>query len=247
MGRNFRRTRLQTPLGSHFMLEERLALSTVGVVPRSHAPAVVRNLAQASHRSNHAPQSQGGANRHFSHLQNHGKNNQTVAPTSRRWSWLVNTYWYVPTKNLSATLFNSSTGTLAPVSDQTVYHITGYRNGYFWGKTVTQIGSGSATSSSLVGSITPEGSILLTFTSTGGSSSPAVTEGFGKMVRKGHRWSMENQMFTSPSQTVQIGHWAYMMQTKPGMPSWRSLPGSGLSVPAFMSQFDGTAPQPIGP
>ena len=62
----------------------------------------------------------------------------------RRWSWLANTYWYVPTSNLPAVLFNSSTGTLAPVSDQTVFQITGYRDGYFWGKAVTQLGSSSA-------------------------------------------------------------------------------------------------------
>ncbi len=119
-----------------------------------------------------------------------------VFPTAYRWSWLADTYWYVPTSNLSAVLFNSSTGTLAPVSDQTVYHITGYRDGYFWGKTVTQLGSSSASCSSLVGSVTPEGKVLMTFTATSSSSSPSITEGFGTMQRKFGRWTMENQMFT---------------------------------------------------
>ena len=120
-----------------------------------------------------------------------------VAPTVGRWSWLADTYWYVPTRNLSAVLFNSSTGTLAPVSDQTVFQITGYREGYFWGKTVTQLGSSPASSSSLVGSVTPQGQALLTFTSTGSTSSPSVTDGYGTMRRKSGQWTMENQMFTS--------------------------------------------------
>ena len=30
-----------------------------------------------------------------------------------------------------------------------------------------------------------------------------------------------------PSDKLQIGHWAYMLQTRPGMASWKSLPGAG--------------------
>ena len=132
-------------------------------------------------------------------------------------------------------LYNSSTGRLTPVSDQTVYHIADYSNGYFWGESVTQLGSSSASSSSMLGSVTPEGRVLLTFTQTSTNSSPSITEGFGKMQRKFGQWTMENQMFTSPNETLQIGHWAYMVRTRPGMPSWNSLPSAGVSVPVFMS------------
>lgn len=159
-----------------------------------------------------------------------------VAPTVNRWSWLANTYWYVPPMNLPAVLYNSSTGSLIPVSDQTVYHITGYREGYFWGDAVTQLDSSSASSSTLIGSVTPEGRVLLTFTVTSTNSSPFVTEGFGKMQRKFGQWTMANQMFTAPNETLQIGHWAYMLQTRPGMPSWNSLPSAGVSVPVFLSE-----------
>jgi len=159
-----------------------------------------------------------------------------VSPTVKRWSWLANTYWYVPPMNLPAVLYNSSTGTLIPVSDQTVYHITGYREGYFWGDAVSQLGSSSSSSSTLIGSVTPEGRVLLTFTVTSTNSSPSVTEGFGKMQRKFGQWTMENQMFTAPNETLQIGHWAYMLQTRPGMPSWNSLPSAGVSVPVFLSE-----------
>jgi hypothetical protein len=159
-----------------------------------------------------------------------------ISPTANRWSWLAGTYWYVPPMNLPAVLYNSSTGTLIPVSDQTVFQIIGYRTGYFWGKAVTQLGSLPSSTSTMIGSVTPEGKVLLTFTLTSTNSSPSITEGFGTMTWKFHQWTMENQMFTSPSETSQIGHWAYMLQTRPGMPSWNSLPSAGVSVPTFLSE-----------
>lgn len=162
--------------------------------------------------------------------------NSPAGPTTRRWAWLADTYWCVPTANLPAVLYNGSTGAGAPASDQTVFHITGYSRGYFSGSVVTQLGSSAPSSSNMIGSVTPEGAVLLSITKTGASSSPAVTQGIGKMSKRLGQWTMENQMFTSPNETLQIGHWAYMVQTRPGMPSWRSLPGVGESAPTFLSQ-----------
>jgi hypothetical protein len=138
--------------------------------------------------------------------------------------------------NLPAVLDDSSTGTLIPVEDQTVYHIVGYREGYFWGNAVTQLGSSSPSNTTMIGSVTPEGRVILTFTATSTNSSPSITQGYGKMQRKFGQWTMENQMFTSPSETLQIGHWAYMLQTRPGMASWNTLPSVGVSVPEFVSE-----------
>jgi hypothetical protein len=129
-------------------------------------------------------------------------------PIVRRWSWLANAYWYVPPPNLPAVVYNSTTGSRRIVSDQTVFHIKNYFDGYFWGDTVTQLGPTPAVSSTLLGSVTPQGKVLLTFTQTSGSSSPSITSGFGTMRRRFGKWTMENQMFTSPSATIQIGHWA---------------------------------------
>ncbi len=56
--------------------------------------------------------------------------------TSSDWSWLLNTYWYVPEENLLAYEVVASTGAITPIQDQTVFQITGYDGGYFWGKTV---------------------------------------------------------------------------------------------------------------
>lgn len=246
MSRVMKQRRRPSVLSGHFVLEERVVMSAISSHP-IQPPALVQGTSHHGHGSVHMSPARADSAAHgASHQARRLNSPRMIAPTAKRWSWLAHTYWFVPTANLPATIFNSSTGTLSPVSDQTVFEITGYRNGYFWGKTVTQLGSASASSSMLVGSITPQGEVLLSFTSTGGGSSPSVTQGYGRMRLKRGQWSMENQMFSPPTESFQVGHWAYMMQTRPGRPSWHSLPGSGLSVPAFLSQYEGSVPQPIG-
>ncbi|MCC3243927.1 hypothetical protein LG047_01085 [Methylocystis sp. WRRC1] len=154
------------------------------------------------------------------------------------WSWLKNTYWIVPPQNLPSLLFNPSSNVLLPAADQTVYHITDYRGGYFWGKNVTKVGRLPVACSSLVGSVTPTGRVLLSFTSVKSDGSESVQQGFGEMVLQGHAWTMLNQTSTSS-----FAHWAYMVQSKPGDASWRSLPGVRQSVPDFLAQCPGSGPQ----
>ncbi len=240
-----RRSRQHFIPGRDALLEDRLVMSSPGRVTYLLPPSLGSTVRH--HQREFAPIRQGPVQAEV-RVANHPAHHEArinAAPTVKRWSWLADTYWYVPTSNLPAVLFNSSTGKLAPVSDQTVFHITGYRDGYFWGTTVTQLGSSSASCSSMVGSVTPQGKVLLTFTSTSSSSSPSITEGSGVMQRKFGKWTMENQMFTSPGQTLQIGHWAYMVQTHPGLPSWNALPSSGVSVPEFLGQCAGCGPQPV--
>jgi hypothetical protein len=160
--------------------------------------------------------------------------------TPRRWQWLANTYWIVPPKGLPAIIFNTQSGKIAPVLDQTVYHITGYRDGYFWGETVAQYSNfGSPSSAAVIGSVTPEGKLLLNFVASDG-----VTTGIGSMTYKRGSWTMENQMFTGTS-TSRIGHWAYMVQVKPGMKAWNNLPFVNVSVPTFLSNYNLPKPSTI--
>ncbi len=166
--------------------------------------------------------------------------NLARASGARHWAWLANTYWYVPSTNLLATLYQPSSGAIISVKDQTVYHISGYYQGYFWGETVSQFDSLSPSSSALVGTVTPQGHVLLNF-----SGSSNVTQGIGTMVRKGRQWTMENQMFSGSSSSIQIGHWAYMVQTRPGTKSWNSLPSAGVSVPQFLSNYSQPVPTPV--
>ncbi len=219
-----------------YSLEGRVLLSVTGHATVTKPPMEVGSL---SHNTHELAPARAISARSPAPVANHivvHPASAAVSSTARRWSWLANTYWYVPTSNLCAVLFNSATGSVQPVSDQTVFHITNYGDGYFWGESVTQLGSSSASTASMLGSVTPEGKVLLTFTTTSTNSSPFITEGYGTMIRKYGQWTMENQMFTSPSDTLQIGHWAYMLQTHPGMASWYSLPGADVSVPAFLSQ-----------
>jgi len=164
-----------------------------------------------------------------------------ASDTTKKWSWLANTYWYVPTKNLPAYIYSPATNSLAPVSDQTVYYIAGYADGYFWGNLVGQIASGSPSCQSIIGSVTPEGSVYLSINNLPYSPGNSPTTGLGRMVKKGGQWTMQNQMSTGLS-ALQIGHWAYMVQTKPGQPSWNSLPGVNVSVEQFLGLCPNNTP-----
>jgi hypothetical protein len=214
-----------------FSLERRQLLTSLGHLASTPSAALIDTFPSTHVIHPHTGPAEHDASRRAEHP--HVK---VVTPSVRRWSWLANTYWYVPPPNLPAVLYNSKTGTLTPDSDQTVYHIAGYKNGYFWGQSATQLGSNPPSDSSMLGSVTPEGRVLLTFTATSDNGSPSITEGFGEMQRKSGQWTMENQMFTAPTETLQIGHWAYMMQTHPGLPSWSSLPSASVSVPTFLNQ-----------
>ncbi len=167
------------------------------------------------------------------------------AATVRDWRWLEGTTWYVPTTGLPAYVYMPEQNQLVPVQDQTVYTITGYRNGYFWGRTAAKLGGGDITCKSLVGSVTPEGNIYLTFTDYPYVDGSVTTIGVGKMVVKARQWTMANQMSTGSS-SAQVGHWAYMVQTKPNKASWHSLPGVDMSVEAFMQPCLAAAPNTPG-
>lgn len=167
------------------------------------------------------------------------------AATVRDWSWLNGTTWIVPPTGLTAYVYSPAQNQLVPVQDQTVYTITGYRNGYFWGRTAAKLGSNDISCKALVGSVTPEGKIYLTFTDYPYNDGAAATIGIGSMVRKGKQWTMANQMSTG-STSAQVGHWAYMVQSRPGSASWYSLPGVNMPVPEFMQPCMDAAPNTPG-
>jgi hypothetical protein len=164
-------------------------------------------------------------------------------PNRSDWSWLQDTYWYVPTENLSALQLDPENNTLTWVVDQTVWHVTGYDNGYFWGVSATLIRqSGEETAQqgpasrpvcfSMLGTITPEGEVHLTFIPSLTSSSRSATIGIGCAVKHQSGWSLEMQM--SSGNDTRTAHWAYMVRVQPGDASWESLPGVGISVPQML-------------
>jgi hypothetical protein len=151
-------------------------------------------------------------------------------PPASPWEFLKDSYWTVPADNLRAYVTTGSLPTPIPSEDQTVYHITEYRDGYFWGSNATSINH-NVTCAALMGSVTPEGRVLLSFVTTASDGTTSQQVGYGQMTLKNGAWTMLNQT-AAPN----FAHWAYMVQSKPGDASWKRLPGVGQSVGDFLGQ-----------
>lgn len=161
---------------------------------------------------------------------------------SQRWAWLAadgGTYWYVPQAGLPAYRWRTSDPAGASqVSDQTVWHIERFENGYVFGPVVAQLDDQAPQCQYLVGSITPDGQVYLTFNTTGGSGSPTLTTGIGKVIEDQTGPVFQMQMATGSTQ-LQVTHWAQMTQCREGQPCWHSLPGlDGTSISQFLGNCD---------
>ncbi len=106
-----------------------------------------------------------------------------------RWSWLGEdggTYWYVPEKYLPALLWlTTEPESYASISDQTVWHINKFEDGYFFGPLSVKFETFPVLCQFLIGSITPGGRVYITFNSLFDPprGSPALTVGLGEMVK----------------------------------------------------------------
>ncbi len=160
-------------------------------------------------------------------------------PTSRRttWDFLANSYWYVPTPYLRALQFTSGNNEFAWVGDQTVWHLTDCNGGYFWGACAAAFfNAGEANAnpppavqqSRILGSLTPEGRVLMNFISGSGKRESIVT-GYGTLVKVRGEWAFQMQMSTGKVGT-QLLHWADMLQTREGDRTFAKLPGVNYSV-----------------
>lgn len=163
------------------------------------------------------------------------------------WEFLADTYWYVTPPDLPALQLSVDDDVLTWQGDQTVWHISGYQNGYFWGvtsvvtfdldqaKRVEQVNAreaGRPRHLSLVGTVTAGGQVQITFI-RGNRLSESVTSGLGRMTRAGGEWVFQMQMSTAAGGD-QLLHWADMRQTKEGDASWERLPGVARSVPEML-------------
>jgi hypothetical protein len=137
-------------------------------------------------------------------------------PKPGRWSWTEGTIWYVPPAGFPAILTSPDSSKVGEVYDQTVYSIDRYWKGYVWGYQRVQFWQKSDTTpvapdsdptcARMVGSITPEGTLNISFTPLDGSTR---TTGVGFMQQFEGEWTMEMQM-TTGTDDVQLSHWAYM-------------------------------------
>ncbi|HTQ81603.1 MAG TPA: hypothetical protein VMM92_16525 [Thermoanaerobaculia bacterium] len=159
------------------------------------------------------------------------------------WSWLAGTYWFVPQPYLPALALDPGSGLLSWQVDQTVWHISGYETGYFWGVTAALTydaeeglpAHGPAARVghlTMLGTVLPEGQVQMTFLSDRKGSSPTI--GLGRIAKIGEAWSFGMQMSTERGND-RLLHWAQMIETHEGDASWSQLPGLDLSVPQMLS------------
>jgi hypothetical protein len=163
------------------------------------------------------------------------------------WKWLEGTYWYCAADSMPA-VQGQGTHSFGWVIDQTVWFITGYWDGYFWGVASVLLTKAGETPDpagkkdmTFLASITPEGQVYIAFI----RSAVASTVGTGRMTSHQEKPSFEMQMSSGPGAAVTL-HWAYMMQVRPGDPEWTCLPGTGVSVESMVSGIEPPAPVPPG-
>jgi|GEM_PF-2694768 len=150
---------------------------------------------------------------------------------------LQNSLWVVPPQTLLSYHYSGSTYTAE--SDQTVWVINVYKHGYFFGQAYTLINNTTRSLRNMIGTITPCGSVYITFYSTDGeSSSNDLVTGLGKMI-----CSYGNPLFIMQMNSAQGGadglsHWSYMTKVYPNDCWYQKLPGVGISVPDFINQFN---------
>ena len=153
------------------------------------------------------------------------------------WSWVKDTFWYVTEEDLPAVVTDLTTSQHSFVIDQTVWQIEEYSHGYFWGKTVVQFTGQPRQCLSMVGSITPEGAVQMTFALPLGFPVPGLglslkTSGLGIMRLLRGEWRVEMQMTTGVTELVT--HWAYMAQCRPGDECNQQLPGVAVPLQQFL-------------
>jgi hypothetical protein len=164
----------------------------------------------------------------------------------REASSLSGSYWYCAAETVPA-IRTQGKDSLGAVADQTVWYVSGARHRYFWG-----VGSALVTAEgetpdiddksdfTFYGSVTPSGSVHITFLLATGS-----TIGTGTIVDHRGEAAFEMQMSSGPSAAMVV-HWAYMLQVQPGNPAWNHLPGTGgLSVEDMVGSL--TPPQVVEP
>lgn len=170
----------------------------------------------------------------------------TIASENRSdWKWLAGTYWYCPAQCMPA-IQSQRNNTFQWINDQTVWYISGCKDGYFWGVSSTLLtpfgeepDATNKTDMTFFASITPSGQVHITFV----SSARSTTIGTGLMTTYQDEPSFEMQMSSGPGVPLVV-HWAYMLQIEPGDPEWMSLPGAGVSVETMVGGLE--APEPEG-
>ena len=147
----------------------------------------------------------------------------------------TNSSWVVPPQTLLAYLYDN--GTVTPAIDQTVWVINTYDRGYFAGQSYTAINNAILSQKYLIGSVTSEGQVFMTFYS-GTSTSTDLITGLGNLkVKSSGQCLFTMQMNSGQNGVSGLTHWSYMIPVHPGDVFYNNLPGTNMSVPQFIAQF----------
>lgn len=161
--------------------------------------------------------------------------NKTLNSADKYQYCFKNSTWIVPPQTLLAYLYDNANA--IPVSDQTVWVISSYNQGYFTGQSYTAIDNSLLSQKYLIGSVTSEGKVLITFYS-GTSSSTSLVSGIGDLsVKSSGQCSFTMQMNSGQNGVNGLTHWSYMIPVNPGDVFYNNLPGTNMSVPQFLAQF----------
>lgn len=150
---------------------------------------------------------------------------------------IKDTVWIVPPSTLLAYQYSPSSYTA--VTDQTVWVIDGYDNGYFFGSSYTAVinsGSTTYTQKKILGTVTSGGAVYITFIPTGAVSTTDLVNGIGTFVNLQGSYQFVMQM-NAGSTLDGLSHWSYMISINQNSPYFYNLPGVNQSLPEFLSHF----------
>ena len=170
---------------------------------------------------------------------------QDLPATRLDWAWLAGSTWIVPPADLPAMQMDPKEDAVRWVVDQTVWRFQGYRTGYVWGYGVAMLrppnpenpGPAEAETQqclTILGTVTPDGAVHLTFVPTVARRSTLATIGTGRIwtqIAPGQpspKPTFEMQMSTGSGDRT--GHWAHMIQVTEADAMWSALPGFTVGV-----------------
>jgi hypothetical protein len=150
--------------------------------------------------------------------------------------YLSTATYIVPPQTLLA--YEYVQGANIPVTDQTVWVIDRYDNGYYFGTAYIALNGQPSSQRNLVGSITPSGDVYMTFFSMDGRVKDTdITTGIGKFTITPEGGYFTMQMNSAQNSPFGLAHWSYMIPVTPTDYFYQHLPSLNLSVPEFINQF----------
>lgn len=149
---------------------------------------------------------------------------------------LENTVWIVPPSTLMA--YEYLNGNQVPVSDQTVWVINQFNQGYFFGDSYTALNGTASSHRKIVGSVTPGGNVYIAFYPlSNDTQNTDIVNGIGTFGKQKRKYVFVMQMNSAQNNLTGLSHWSYMYSVKPDDYFYQHLPGLDISVPEFIGQF----------